>query len=509
MAIHLKFELDCRARRPGLAMTWEETRSPSETFFARIALLPTGPVFQILSAMTPMPPRLLSRRDFIEHSGRLAAVSALAGVALPHVHAAGSDLIRVALIGCGGRGTGAATQALSTTSGPIQLVAMADVFANRLASAHERLAKNPQVGKLVDVPPDRRFIGLDAYKSALDCLKPGDVAIFATPLAFRGAHFAYAIAKGLHVFMEKPLTADGPTSKRMFALGEEASAKNLKVGVGLMCRHCQSRGELAQRIQDGQLGDILLMRAYRMHGPIGFFASPPKPADKTDLMYQIERFHSFMWSGGGAYSDFYIHNIDECSWMKGAWPVKAQSNGGRHFRGDSIDQNFDSYSTEFTYADGTKLFLEGRCIAGCVNDHSSTAHGTKGMAIISEKGHIPARARIYKTQNANPADLVWAFPQPEKNPYQLEWDNLIGAIRADRPYNEVQRGVEASLVTSMGRMAAHTGQVITYEQMLNCEHEFAPGVDTFTADSPAPLQPDASGKYPIPRPGIETKREYS
>lgn len=450
----------------------------------------------------------LDRRDFLKQSGRYAAVSALAGIALPHVHAAGSDLIQVALVGCGGRGTGAAGQALSTTSGPIKLVAMADVFDHRLASSHDRLTKQfPDQAKM-DVPPDRRFIGLDAYKAAMDVLKPGDVVIFATPPAFRWVHFTYAIAKGLHVFMEKPVTVDGPTSKRMFALGEEAARKNLKVGVGLMCRHCRARGELADRISQGQIGDLLMMRAYRLHGPVGSFASPPKPAEKSHLMYQIERFHSFLWASGGAYSDFYIHNIDECAWMKGAWPVQAQSSGGRHYRGNNVDQNFDVYSTEYTFADGAKLFLEGRCITGAYAEHSSTAHGTKGMAIISEKGHAPSLARIYRGHNKVATDLVWAYPQPEPRPYQLEWDDLIDAIRQDKPYNEVKRGVEASLVTSMGRMAAHTGRIITYEEMLNCDHEFAPGVDRLTADSPAPLLPEADGRYPVPQPGIQTAREY-
>jgi predicted dehydrogenase len=459
--------------------------------------------------MNTQAPDPLSRRDFLKHTSRLATVSALAGVTLPYVHAAGSDMIQVALVGCGGRGSGAAGQALSTKSGPIKLVAMADVFDARLAASHARLTKQfAAQPALLDVPEDRRFIGLDSYKSAMDALKPGDVVILATPPAFRWVHFSYAIAKGLNVFMEKPVTVDGPTSKRMLLLGEDAARKNLKVGVGLMCRHCKARGELADRIQQGQIGDLLMMRAYRLHGPIGFFASPPKPADKTDLMYQIERFHSFMWSGGGAFSDFYIHNIDECSWMKGAWPVKAQANGGRHYRGDSIDQNFDAYSVEYTFGDGAKLFLEGRCQTGAAADHSSWAHGTKGLAVVSEKGHIPSKARIYKGHTLTPENLVWAFPQPEPNPYQLEWDNLIGAIRADQTYNEVKRGVEASLVTSMGRMAAHTGRTVTYDEMLNCDHEFAPGLDTLTKDSPAPLQPDANGRYPIPQPGITTKREY-
>ncbi len=457
-------------------------------------------------AMNPSLPLVTTRRDFLLNTGRLATVSALAGMTLPHVHAAGSDLIQVALIGCGGRGTGAAGQALSTTSGPIKLVAMADVFSHRLTSSFDKLAK--QFAAQVEVPEERRFLGLDAYKAAMDALKPGDVVILSTPPAFRWVHFSYAIAKKLNVFMEKPVTVDGPTSKRMLLLGEEATKANLKVGVGLMCRHCRARGELADRIKQGEIGDIILMRAYRMHGPVGYFASPPKPAGKTDLMYQIERFHSFLWASGGCFSDFYIHNIDECCWMKGAWPIKAQASGGRHFRGDNVDQNFDAYSVEYTFEDGAKLFLEGRCMTGCVNDHSSHAQGSKGLAIISEKGHIPSKAAIYRGQNKTPENLRWAYPQPEPKPYQMEWDDLVDAIRRDVPYNEVKRGVEASLVTSMGRMAAHTGQVITYDQMLNCEHEFAPGLDTLTADSPAPLQPDGNGRYPVPQPGIVTKREY-
>jgi predicted dehydrogenase len=231
--------------------------------------------------MNSPPPSPLSRREFLQHTGRFATVSALAGVALPQVHAAGSDLIRVALVGCGGRGSGAAGQALSTKSGPIRLVAMADVFDGRLAGAHAKLTKQfAAQPDLVEVPEDRRFIGLDSYQAAMDCLKPGDVVILATPPAFRWVHFGYAIAKGLHVFMEKPVTVDGPTSKRMLLLGEEASRKSLKVGVGLMCRHCKARGELADRIQQGEIGDVLLMRAYRLHGPIGFFASPPTPANR-------------------------------------------------------------------------------------------------------------------------------------------------------------------------------------------------------------------------------------
>jgi predicted dehydrogenase len=228
----------------------------------------------------------------------------------------------------------------------------------------------------------------------------------------------------------------------------------------------------------------------------------------SELLWQISRFHSFLWASGGCYSDFYIHNIDECCWMKNAWPVTAQASGGRHFRGDNVDQNFDSYSVEYTFADGAKMFMNGRTMAGCHDEFASYAHGSKGLAIISTTSHSPAKCRIYKGQKVDKNDLVWAYPQPEPNPYQLEWEHLIDAIRNDKPHNEVKRGVEASVVTSMGRMAAHTGQVVTFDDMLNCPHEFAPGLDEWTMNSPAPIQAGPDGKYPVPLPGITQSREF-
>jgi predicted dehydrogenase len=446
------------------------------------------------------------RRDFLKTTGTLAAGGLLLGSQLPAVHAAGSDKVQVALVGCGGRGTGAAGNALDTKSGPIQLVAMADVFENRLKTSHHSLSN--KYGDKVAVPEDRRFIGFDGYKQAIDCLKPGDVAIFATPPAFRWVQFKYAIEKGINVFMEKPLTVDGPSTRRMLELGELSVKKNLKVGVGLMCRHCEARGELFDRIQNGEMGDLITLRCYREHGPVGFAFSPPKPEGISDLMYQVQRFHSFLWASGGLYSDFYIHNIDECCWMKNAWPVKAEATGGRHYRGENIDQNFDQYSVEYTFADGSNMFLHGRTMVGCQDHFASYAHGSKGLGIISQSGHSPAKCRIYKGQKEDKDAIAWAFGKPEPNPYQLEWDHLIKAIREDKPHNEVKRGAEASLVTSMGRMAAHTGQAVTFEGILNSDHEFAPDVDQLTLNSAAPLQLNTQGKYPVPMPGIVTKREY-
>ncbi len=459
---------------------------------------------------------MTSRREFMKSASRTAGVSALAGVALPHVHAAENNMIQVALVGCGGRGTGAAINALSVKNGPTKLVAMADVVPKKLNDSYDKL--KTQFGSQVDVPPERRFLSFDAYRSAMDAMKPGDVVILGTPPAFRWAQFSYAIDKGLNTFMEKPVTVDGPTTRRMLKLANLSVEKNLKVGVGLMVRHCRARQELLKRIRDGEIGDIIAMRAYRM-GQGGGTAGP-KPADVSELIYQIQRFHAFLWASGGVFSDYYIHQIDECSWMKGAWPVEAHALGGRHYRGDSLDQNFDTYSVQYTYPDGTKLFFDGRNMKGARDEFASYAHGSKGSAVISTLSHTPGMTRIYKGQKmptvtskdqlplAPDPNLVWAFPQPEVSPYQYEWDDLMEAIREDKPYNEVQRGAEASLVASMGRMAAHTGRIVTFDQILNCEHEFAPDVDKLTMDGPAPLHMGPDGKYPVPQPGIVTDREY-
>ncbi|MFN7628389.1 MAG: Gfo/Idh/MocA family protein, partial [Pirellula sp.] len=422
------------------------------------------------------------------------------------LHAAEDNKIRVALIGCGGRGTGAAENALQVDNGEIELVAMADVFENRLSSSYSKLKEN--FPKKVDVPPDRQFVSFDGYKKAMDVLRPGDVAILTSPPAFRWVMFKYAIEKGLNVFMEKPVTVDGPTSKKMFELGKKSVERNLKVGVGLMCRHCVVRQELLDRIRNGEIGDLLMLRAYRMAGPTGSAAATKKPEDMNELLYQIGRFHGFLWASGGAVSDFLIHNIDECCWMKEDWPVKAQASGGRHYRNDCVDQNFDTYSIEYTFGDGTKMFVNGRTIPGCRNEFASYAHGTKGSAIISASGHSPAKCRIFSGQNMTKANVLWEGPKSEPNPYQLEWNDLINAIRKDLPYNEVERGVKASVVTSMGRMAAHTGVEITYDDMLNCEHEFAPDLENMTYQSPAPVRANADGIYPVPQPGIITNREY-
>jgi predicted dehydrogenase len=482
-----------------------------------------------------------SRRDFIRTASQATVgLSALSGITIPFVHAEGANTIKAVLIGCGGRGSGAADNALKLkTKAPIKLVAMADVQESKLQSSFTALtAKHPDA---MSVSEDAKFIGFDGYKKAMDMLSPGDVAICATPLAFRWVHFKYAIEKGINIFMEKPVCADGPTAKRLLALNVEAKKKGIKVAIGLMCRHCRRRQELFNRIQDGELGEILMGRAYRMSGPIGSCFTEPRDLtkDPSELIWQIQHFHSFLWASGGAFSDFLIHNIDEMCWMKNDWPVEAQAISGRSNRGNYIDQNMDSYSVEYTFKDGTKAYIEGRNVAGCRMDHSTTVHGTKGMAVVSAAGHMPSKAMIVKNhipvkirgesksaslkkkkggpapvpttpvaQEPLPPSVNWYAQQPEPNPYDLEWEDFIDAIRNNKPYNELERGVQASVVTSMGRMASHTGQIITYDQMMDCPHEFAPNADKLTMDGPAPILAGPDGKYAIPMPGILIDREY-
>jgi predicted dehydrogenase len=462
-------------------------------------------------------PNPLSRRQFIGTSGKAAIGGALAGMILPNVHGQSGSTKKIALIGCGGRGTGAVANAVDASAPYCQLKlhAMADVFDWRVKQSYKGLSA--KYATQMDVPEDRQFVGFDSYKKAMDTLDAGDIAIFASPCAFRRPHYEYAIQKKLNVFMEKPVTPDGPSSKRILAANVEAKKLNLKVGVGLMCRHSEARIELKDRIDNGELGELLYLRAVRMQGRlIGWDKRKQETKDKdlSDLMYQIKNFHGFLWLSGGLYSDFNIHNIDECCWMKGMWPVKAMGLGGRHYRGDEIDQNLDSYSVEYTFPDDTKLYFQGRSMNKCYQEFASHANGTKGYALISGPGGHASQARIHKGQGPK-SELAWMFgtedggrPRRENSAYVDEWDHLLDAIVNDKPYNEVERGVAASVVTSMGRMASHIGREVTYDEMLNCSHDFCSGIDEIVdEDSASPLLANADGSYAIPQPG-QLKTEY-
>ncbi len=433
-----------------------------------------------------------SRREFLNASGRIAAASALGAWAIPSAYAAENNTIKVALVGCGGRGTGAAVNALSTKSGPTELVAMADVFDDRLQSSLGKLTS--KFGKQVNVPKDRQFLGFDAYKKAIDCLDGSGVVILATPPGFRPPHLEYAVEKGCHVFMEKAFAVDGPGVRRVLKAGEAAAKKNLKIAGGLMSRHYTPLEQAVEKIHGGAIGDVITCWAYRAHGPVGI---TPKPANMSEMAYQVRHFHNFNWLGGSFILDWLIHNLDVCCWVKDAWPVSAQGQGGREARTEN-DQMFDHYAVEYSFADGTRLFAQARHMANCWGFWGSVIHGAKGSAVLGEGIPDPL---LYKGHKRTDDNIIWRYKGDKCDQYQLEHELLFDAIRQNKPYNETQRCAYASLTGILGRMAAESGQEITWEQALGSNLALAPGIENFTMDSTPPVVPDAQGRYPVAVPG--------
>ncbi len=440
-----------------------------------------------------------SRREFLKTSGRTAAASALAGMALQPVHAAEDSTIKLALVGCGGRGTGAVGNAMAATGGPVKLHAMADVFEHRLQGSHKRLVAG--FGDRIDVPAERQFLGFDAYISAIDSLDPGDVVLLTTHAAFRPLHFEYAVSKGINVFMEKSFAVDSPAAHRLLKAAEESEEKNLKVGCGFMWRHSTARQEVIKRIHDGAIGDVNMLRIYRVHGPVH---CPKRPADSNELLFQLQHPNSFNWVAGSFFIDWHCHNIDVACWAKGEWPVSAQGMGGRCY--PAAGNLFDHYTVEYTFADGAKLFAFSRHMSGCWNIYSDFAHGSQGSAVIMDSLSAP-RPRIYKGQNMVKEEVTWEHRQPERNPYNEEWQLLLDAVRNDTPHNEAKRAAEADVVALMGRMATHTGAFITWEQALASKFEYVKDIDNMTTDTPAPIHEGPDGIYDAPLPGDKANAE--
>ena len=285
--------------------------------------------------------------------------------------------------------------------GPVQLVAMADVIESRMNSSHTALSE--MFPKNVDVPPERRFVGFDAYRKAIDCLGPGDVAMLTGYAGFRPVQLEYAVAKGVNVFMEKSFAVDPPAARRVIQAGEEAGKKNLKIAAGLMCRHSVNRQELIKQIRDGVLGDIQLIRAYRM-GPVGPLG--PKPPAEDELLWQFRNFFRFLWVSGGLFAEMDIHQIDEICWLKDALPVQAHGIGGRAADSSDCSQNLDSFAIEWTFADGTKATDVVRYLAGCHNEFATYVHGTKCAAQFSGDIHAGTVQR-YRDQRIAKNNVDW------------------------------------------------------------------------------------------------------
>ena len=442
--------------------------------------------------MNPTASRKCSRRRFLKQTGQVAAATTLAAAGGAYVHAAEDNTIPIALVGCGGRGAGAVANALVTKSGPTKLVAMADVLEDRLTASLGALSE--QFSAQMDVPPERRFLGFDAYRKAIDCLGEDGVVILATPPAFRPSHLEYAVEVGRHVFMEKSFAVDAPGVQRVLRAGEAAARKNLKIAGGLMSRHYAPLEDAVARIHEGIIGEVITCWAYRVHGPVDY---RPRVAGEGELAHQIRNYSNFTWLNGTFLLDWLIHNLDICCWVKDAWPVSAQGQGGRQVRTEP-DQLFDHCAVEYTFADGTRLFAQGRHMANCWNFFGDVIHGATGAAVLGEGQPQP---RIYQGHRQARENLVWEHTGPQPNPYDVEHELLFEAIRQDKPHNEAERCAYATMTGILGRMAVESGHEVTWDEALASGLVLAPGLESFTMDSDPPVMPDEEGRYPIAMPG--------
>ena len=433
----------------------------------------------------------LNRRSFLRTTSTAVAATAIAGAIARPGYAAEANTIRIALIGCGGRGTGAASEALST-AGPTKLWALADVFDHKVIGAHGQL--QPRHPGKVEVPRERQFVGLDAAQKAMDSLSPGDVVLLCTPPAFRPQHFAYAVSKGLNVFMEKSFAVDGPGIRAVLATGQEAARKNLKVAGGLCNRHYIPLEQAIDQIHKGAIGEVNTVYAYRMHGPVKVSKRTP---DMSELAYQIANYSCFTWLNGSFFVDWLIHNIDVSCWIKDAWPVSVQGMGGRQVRQDP-DQLFDHYMAEYTFPDGSRVVAQGRHINNSWDYFGVNAQGAKGCAVLGEGQMKP---RLFKTWQPISANIIWSYKGPDCYHYQREHDLLFDAIRNNKPKNETDRCAKTNLVAIMGRMACESGKLITFEEALNSPVQLAPDISSLKWDGPAPVMPDTNGHYPVAMPG--------
>jgi predicted dehydrogenase len=400
-----------------------------------------------------------SRRRFLETSS-LATLGSLAALSGPkNVHAAGNEELKVGLIGCGGRGSGAASQALKADS-KVKLWAMGDAFQDRLELSLNSLQKIEDVAPKLDVAKERRFAGFDAYKHVIECC---DVVLLATPPQFRPLHLEAAIAAGKHVFAEKPVAVDAPGVRRVLKICEEAKAKNLSIVSGLCLRYSYPFVETIKRLHDGQIGKIQNLQANDYRGAIWVKERQP---DWSDMTWQMRNWYYFTWLSGDFNVEQHVHYLDVCSWLKGEYPVKAVGLGGRQVRtGPEYGHIYDHFSIVYEYADETKLISNCRQMPGCIGDMSCHVYGTKGLAHLGER----KRGMHIKSDSGE-----WRYEGEENNLYQTEHDELFASIRNGRPINNGDYMAKSTLVAIMGRMAAYTGQAITWDMAMSSKEDLTP-----------------------------------
>lgn len=425
-----------------------------------------------------------SRRNFLKNSTKV-----LGGVMIGSTLQASASVwklraepIRIALVGCGSRGAGAVVNALQAKENVV-LVAMADVFKDKLDETYNTLLKIENIKDKIKVPAANKFIGLDGYIKAIAA---ADAVLLVTPPAFRPLHFEACVKAGKHVFMEKPLASDAPGIRKILETGKLADTKNLKVVVGLQNRYDPGYIEMVKKIQEGAIGRIVSATDYYLIGPV---KQVPRQAGQTELEYQLRNWRYFNWLWAGSPAGLQIHNTDVVNWAKNAYPVRAQGMGGRSslFGADSGDI-FDHFFIEYEYADGTKLNSQIRHISGTWNKGGANFYGTNGTASLLSGIKDVDGERIWRNPNKD-----------SESAYQVEHDVFFDAIRNNKPLNDTEWGAMSTMTTLMGRMAVHSGKMVEWDEALNSEIILAPAELTWS--SAPPVKPGKDGSYPFPVPG--------
>ena len=426
-----------------------------------------------------------SRREFLKRSA--AAGAALAGglSIARSAHAAGSSTIRIALVGCGDRGTGAAANAIKNAAkADVRLVAMGDAFADRIEGSLRALKKE-EFASQIDVPPERQFVGLDCYEKVL--ASGVDMVLLCGPPGFRPTQFEAAVKAGKHVFMEKPVATDAPGVRRVLAANVEAKKKGLMVAVGHHLRHEDKHREPIKRIHDGAIGQLTFLRVYFNTGSL--WVRPRKPG-QTEFQYQVRNWYYFTWLSGDHIVEQHVHDLDVGNWIAQAHPIEANGMGGRQVRvGKDFGEIFDHHAIEFTYPNGLKMFSFCRQIDNCWDAFSEHAHGTKGRADL--QGH--GKTALYVDGQA-PAR--WRLTA---DGHQTEMDDFFAAMLAGKSYNEADEGAAGTMTAILGRMATYSGKVVTWDEALASTQSLAP--KQFAWDAETLVKPGPDGLYPCAIPG--------
>ena len=438
--------------------------------------------------------KTINRRGFLEHSAKITA----AGFLMSRLPAESKKLIsfegeiKVALVGCGGRGTGAISQALEADP-DVRLVAMADAFGDRAEECLKTLIEKFVDSDKINVNRETIFTGFDSYKQAIDM---ADVIILTTPPAFRPLHFEYAISQGKHVFMEKPVATDVAGIRTVLAAGKEARRKKLNVVVGLQRHYQRSYQSIKNKIDRGKIGEIISGQVYWNSGGVWV---RPRETGQTELEYQMRNWYYFNWLCGDHIVEQHIHNIDVANWFIGSTPVSAQGMGGREVRkGKDHGQIFDHHFVEFTYKNGQVVASQCRHQKGCMNRVEEVFQGTRGN-VTTNSSHFG----LIKNKRGK---VVFNHEgENDINPYQQEHNELFSAIKAgDYRMDDTNRGAEATMSAILGRMATYSGEKITWDEAMDFDHKLVPELHSFNDN--APVQPDKEGNYPIPVPGVSTYR---